>query len=124
MFRQSHMNQSRLPQRTAVYSQGDKQHQSLATPAPYILPSDICEPHTHTSTHKRLTLPCHTLPISNAFHHHVFQGCSTQYAWPPWHLYLPFCSYGEALVSNEKEPINSNQSKWDYEVNYLYSHLG
>lgn len=33
-------------------------------------------------------------------------------------------SYGEALVSNEQEPINSNQSKRDYEVNYLYSLLG
>lgn len=33
-------------------------------------------------------------------------------------------SYGEALVSNEQEPINSNQSKRDYEVNYLCSLLG
>lgn len=33
-------------------------------------------------------------------------------------------SYGEALVSNEQEPINSNQSKRDYEVNYLYSLIG
>lgn len=48
--------------------------------------------------------------------------------WPP----LTFAcatafwedSYGEALVSNEQEPINSNQSKRDYEVNYLYSLLG
>ena len=80
MFRQSRMNQSRLPQRTtAVYSQGDRQHQSLATPAPYILPSDICEPHTQIQTHTQrnishLTLPCHTLPIAHPLHHYVSQG--------------------------------------------------
>lgn len=84
MFRRSRMNQSRLPRRTtAVYSQGDRQRRSLATPAPCILPSDICEPHTsalvHTETsHLTVSYPPHEPPS-----HHLSQGYNTQCVSPP-----------------------------------------
>lgn len=91
MFRQSRMNQSRLPRRTtAVYSQGDRQHQSLATPAPYILPSDICELHTETSH----ISPCHVTPSplpTLSITMHVSQGYNTQYALAPLTFVFATC---------------------------------
>lgn len=87
--------------------------------------------HKHMHTHgniSHLTLPCHTLPITHPLHHHVSQGYNTQYALAPLTFVFATClwedSYGEALLSIKQELINSNQSKRDYEVNYLYSHLG
>lgn len=125
MFRQSHMNQSRLPLRTtAVYSQGDKQHQSLATPAPYILLPDICEPHTQICTQKHLTSPCHTLPIICI---NTFFKVAICFPLPDicvCHFVMRGFIMSGARMSIEKQAINLNQSKRDYEVNYIYSFSG
>lgn len=85
--------------------------------------------HTHADAHtlKHLTLSCHTpTPVSNPLHHNDFQGCNAQYILAPSTFVFATLfwedSYAEVLVSMES--ISSNHSKRDYEVNFLYSHLG
>lgn len=85
--------------------------------------------HTHADAHtlKHLTLSCHTpTPVSNPLHHNDFQGCNAQYILAASTFVFATLfwedSYAEVLVSMES--ISSNHSKRDYEVNFLYSHLG
>lgn len=100
-------------------------------------PGDTCTLHpavwhmwtSHTHAQRNIS-PCHVTPSPQAhpLHHHVSQGYNTQCVLAP--LAFAFAtlfwedSYKAALVSTEQEPIISNQSKRDYEVNYLYTHLG